>query len=779
MVNETIPPKIKRPAIWVSATYMIGILVGVFAARRGYFVHFAVSFAVLTGVLAVLSLFFKNVRIAAVCALSVSVAFLSANSVYSQRYAIPDISKEESIVSAVVLDISKANDDSTRYVLSDLSINGDKKDYKMLVTLANDTLNIGDTVTFTAKISKPRQARNFNLFDYREYLANSGIYYTAYIESVNVMEELPADVGVFTRIRCKINAFKHSIIDAYGKYLTTEAIGIVSAVTMGEDMYLNDAQYEKYRHTGTAHVLAISGLHVGFAAAFAGLLTKRLKKYGVAYTLINLAIVWIYVFISGMNVSAVRAGLFFTLYAIGSSLKLRCDTVNITFITALIMLIFDPMMIFAQGFQLSFAAVLSIGVLGDVITRSITNRFEAIPKAWARGFAVTISATLGVMPLIAYHFNTLSLVTVILNPFIVPLYSYLVGAAFAVLAFIALSITPLAKVAASVVNGLVFISDSSIDIALEWEYSYFNVSTPSILVIILFAVLLWLFSRERSRRIRHPKYVALACAGLLIVSILIPRLNLLGNYRLSVIDIGQAECALLVTPQNKTVMVDAGTPYGANDTADYTIAPYLLKNGNSRIDYLVISHAHDDHMGEVLPLLDIVEVENIVYYCPDESDVMFDILQAAQNKGIYLINMYYNRSVKVDDTTELIRLSDHFDENDANDQSLVINVKCSERNIIFAGDATDKVLDGIEYPEDIFIYKVAHHGSKSSYCDELMHHLPQYSVICTGKGNIYNLPNEDALKKYRDYSTVLLTEDSGAIRFDFNDKRAKVSTYFN
>ena len=779
MVNKTIPPKIKRPAIWVSATYMLGILVGVFAARKGYFVHFAVSFAVLTGILAVLSLFFKSVRIAAVCALSVSVAFLSANSVYSQRYSIPDISKEESIVSAVVLDISKANDDSTRYVLTNVSINGQDKDYKMLVTLAKDKLNIGDTVTFTANVSKPRQARNFNLFDYREYLANSRIYYTAYIETVDVMEELPADFGVFTRLRCKINSFKHSVTQKYTEYLTTEALGIVTAVTMGEDMYLDDAQYEKYRQTGTAHVLAISGLHVGFAAAFAGLLTKRLKKYGAAYTLINLAVIWAYVFVSGMNVSAVRAGLFFTLYAIGSSLKLRCDTVNVTFITALIMLIFDPMMIFAQGFQLSFAAVLSIGILGDVITRSITNRFESIPKAWVRGFAVTISATLGVMPLIAYHFNTLSLVTVILNLFIVPLYSYVVGAAFVVLLFVVLGIVPLAKIAAAVINGLVFISDSAIDFVLDWEYSHFNVATPSILVIILFAALLWLFSREKPRLIRHPKYVALACAGLLVVSILIPRVGLFGNYSLSIIDIGQAECALLVTPQNKTVMVDAGTPYGASDTADYTIAPYLLKNGKTKIDYLVISHAHDDHMGEVLPLLDLIEVENIVYYCPDESDVMIDILQAAQNKGIYLINMYYNRSVKVDAKTELVRLSEHFDDDDANDQSLVINVKCSERNLIFAGDATGNVLNNIDYPEDIFIYKVAHHGSKTSYCESLMHHLPEYSVICTGKGNIYNLPNEDTLKKYREYSNVLLTEDSGAIRFVFNDKRAKISTYFD
>lgn len=778
MVNDSIPPKIKRPAIWVSAIYMVGILVGVFAARRGYFVHFTVAFAVLTLILAVLSLFFKNVRITAVCALSVCIAFLSAYNVYSQRYEIDDISKEESIVSAVVLDISKINDNSIRYVLTDVSINGQDKPYKMLVTLKDGHLDIGNSVTFTANVALPRQARNFNLFDYREYLANSGIYYTAYIDTFDVMEELRDDIGVFTRVRCVINSFKHSITSKYGEYLTAEALGIVTAITMGEDMYLDDAQYDKYRQTGTAHVLAISGLHVGFAAAFAGLLTKRLKKYGLAYTLINLAVIWGYVFVSGMNVSAVRAGLFFTLYAIGSSAKLRCDTVNITFITALIMLIFDPMMIFGQGFQLSFAAVLSIGLLSDVITRSIKKRFESLPITWVRGFAVMISATLGVMPVIAYHFNTLSLVAVVLNPFIVPLFSYVVGAGFVVLLFVAFGIVPFARLAAAVVNGLVFISDSVIDLALDWEHSYFNVATPSVIVIALFALVLWLFSREKPHFIKRKRYVAIGLVGALLICFLLPKVNLFGNYSLSIIDIGQAESALLVTPQNKTIMVDAGAPYGVEDTAEYTLAPYIYKNGNSKIDYLVISHAHDDHMGEVLNLIELVEVENIVYFCPDESDVMFDILQTAQNKGIFLINMYYNRSVKIDDTTELVRLSEHFDDDDVNSQSLVMNIRCSNRNLIFAGDADGKVLDEIDYPEDIFVYKVAHHGSKSSYSDELMHHLPEYSVICTGKGNVYNLPNQDTLKKYKEYSTVLQTEDTGAIRFIFNDKRSKVVTYF-
>ena len=180
------------------------------------------------------------------------------------------------------------------------------------------------------------------------------------------------------------------------------------------------------------------------------------------------------------------------------------------------------------------------------------------------------------------------------------------------LIFVALGIAPLAELAAAVVNGLVFISDSVIDMALSWEYSYFNVATPSIIVIVSFALLLWLFSKDKPRFVKRKRYVAIGLVGALLICFLLPKVNLFGNYSLSIIDIAQAESALLVTPQNKTIMVDAGAPYGADDTAEYTLAPYIYKNGNSKIDYLVISHAHDDHV-ERLTALGLVREKRIAH----------------------------------------------------------------------------------------------------------------------------------------------------------------------
>lgn len=776
MVAKDKNPKIKRPMIWICVAFVCGILVGVQSSRHGVFMPVLVALSVMFVVGAAVWIIKKNAYIAAVCVMSMTVAFLYSYNVYSQRFVMADISASKSIVSARVLDISKINEDSVRYELDNVYINGDKIKSGMMLSTENAELNVGDSITFAATVTKPKQARNSKVFDYREYLANKGIYYTAYINSEDIIERQSTKFNLFSDAKYAINSFKHESAAEYGKYLSSNAKGIVNAITLGDDMYIEDSHYDLYRKSGTAHVLAISGLHVGFAVAFAGLITKKLKKYGKAYTLINIAFVWMYILLSGCNISAVRAGLFFTIYAIGSYTKQRTDITNTACITALIMLLIDPMALFTASFSLSFSAVLSIGILQKKFTLFIHNKLKFIPLNAIKTFSTAVCATAGVTLPIAYYFNTVSLISVFLNLIIIPLFAYIVGFAFIVLLAVTFNIAFAAKLASAVVNGLVFISDSLLNMALKLKFSSITVASPSIFVIALSVLILWALSTEKPLRMNKRSTVIL-CSCLIAVSLVLPYTGM-RDYKVGFIDVGQAECSLIVTPSNKTVMIDAGTSYGSEGAAEYTVVPYLLKHGNRKIDYLVVSHMHDDHMGEVEDILGLIEVENIVYFAPDESDAAFDLLSVAKNHGVNVINMYYNRSVYVDKNTKLNRLSTYFDEDDANDQSLILDVECSKRHLIYSGDASGKILDNIEYPNDIFIYKVAHHGSKTSYSDVIMHNLPCFSVICTKSGNVYNLPNEETLEKYKEYTTVLQTSQSGEISFVFNDKEYRLYEYF-
>lgn len=776
MVAKDGNPRIKRPMIWVCIACMLGILVGVYSAQHKIFIYVLITLSVLFVIGAAVWIIKKNVYIAAVCVISITVAFLYSYNVYSQRFVMADISDEESIVSARVLDISKTNEDTVRYELNDVYINGNKIKSGMMLSVENGKLGIGDSITFAANVTKPKQARNSKVFDYREYLANNGIYYTAYISEENIIEHQSIKLNLFSGAKYAINSFKHITAAKYDKYLSSNAKGIVNAITFGDDMYIDDSHYDLYRKSGTAHVLAISGLHVGFAVAFAGLITKKLKKYGKAYTSVNIIFVWLYILISGCNISAVRAGLFFTIYAIGSYTKQRTNITNTACITALIMLLFNPLTLFTASFQLSFAAVISIGILQNKFTLFIRNKLNFIPESTARTFSTAVCATAGVMLPMAYHFNTLSLISVFLNLIIIPLFAYIVGFAFAVMIAVTLNIGFAAKLASAVVNGLVFISDSLLNTALKLKFASITVASPSVLTIICGILILWALSVEKPLHMNR-KFTVILCSCLIAANLVLPYTEI-KNYKVSFIDVGQAECSLIVTPTDKTVMIDAGTSYGTDGTAEYTIVPYLLKHGNRKIDYLVVSHMHDDHMGEIEDILNLIKVENIVYFAPDESDVTCDLLSTAENHGVNLINMYYNKSVYVDKNTKLNRLSTYFDEDDTNDQSLILDVECSKRHLIYSGDASGEILDNTKYPEDIFVYKVAHHGSKTSYSEVLMHNLPQFSIICTKQGNVYNLPNEETLEKYKEYTTVLQTSQSGEISFSFDDKKYKLYEYF-
>lgn len=778
MVSEDRNPKIKRPMIWVCIAFMLGIPTGVYSAKYGIFMPVCIVLSVLFAVGAVVCVIKKKLYIATVCVIGIAVAFLYSFEVYSQRYTMEDISKDESIVCANVLDIAKINNDSVRYELDELYINGERVNSGMMLTVEDGALNVGENITFVAYVTKPMQSRNSKVFDYREYLANNGIYYTAYIKAEDIIEKCGNNGNVFSTLKYGLNSFKHKMADKYGKYLSVEALGIVNAITLGDDLYIENTQYEMYRKSGTAHVLAISGLHVGFAVAFAGIITRKLKKYGLAYTLVNILFVWLYIVISGCNVSAVRAGLFFTLFSIGSYTKQRNNIVNTACITAFIMLMFDPLMLFTASFQLSFSAVISIGILQGRLSGFISDKLKFIPESAVKTFSTAFCASVGVLLPIAYHFNSLSLISVLINLVIIPLFAYIVAFAFLVLVAVMLNFAVAAKILSSVVNGLVFISDSLLNIALKPAFASITVPSPGVTVLIAGTVLLLVLSVEKPLWVKR-KIVSIICCILIAASIILPYTGINSYYKVSFIDVGQAECSLIVTPTNKAVMIDAGTSYGSDGTAEYTIIPYLLKHGNSKVDYLVISHMHDDHMGEVDELLDAVKVENIVYFAPDESHAADDLLLLAREHGVGLLNMYYNRSIKIDKTTNLKRLSVHFDENDVNNQSLVINFECSARNLIFAGDASGDVLDKAEYPEDIFIYKVAHHGSKTAYSDILMHKLPQFSVIFTKESNRYNLPDKATLELYNEYTTVLQTALNGEISFVFNDEKYSLNKYFN
>ncbi len=651
MVKAKHENKIKRPAIWIASAFALGITAGAFCAQRDIFVPMLVVILALFAVLLLVSLAKRVNPWAVICIISFTAASVYSFNVYSERYEQRDYSQRRHIITATVLDYDKISDTGIRYRVDNVEIDFKAYPNDMLITVREgELIEVGSDIGLYARVYFPNSPENEGLFDYSSYLADKGIYHVAYADREDISVTENKKLYKLTYI---INRFKHSLAQTASKYLSSEAMGIIYAVTSGDDLYITDSVYAGYRRTGTAHVLAISGLHVGFMVMFASILTKRMRKYSFPYVAVNLIMIWAYIAFSGMNISAVRAGLFFSLLTIGKAFRQRCDITNLTFITAFIILAFDPMALFSVSFQLSFAAVLGIGLLSPALTDVITRLIPSFPQNTASAFSTVVSASVGVLLPIAYHFNNVSLVSVAVNLIVVPLFSYITAFGFAVMLVAIFDIAPVLSILGIVTNGLVRMVHIILGFVSSWEYSFLTVASPGTVTIIAAIILMLIISVERPSFIKKALVPALVSAAVLILSIVYPYMGV-KEFEISEIKMGEAESTFISTPYNNVILVNAGSEDAEESEAEYTIIPYVLKHQSRDIDYLIITSADILHTGSLSDVLEGIKVHNLV--CAEScADDIKQIIEGAECQNINFIALEVNEYIKADGKT-FIRL---------------------------------------------------------------------------------------------------------------------------
>ena len=233
--------------------------------------------------------------------------------------------------------------------------------------------------------------------------------------------------------------------------LEDHAYALVAAMTLGDKTAIDKDLRQTYNISGAAHVLALSGLHMGIIYAALTLLTFGRRRRIVTQALIVIAL-WAFVFLVGMPASAVRAAAMLSLYALLTLGYREKASINALAFTALVMLSISPYTLFDVGFQMSFLAVLSIlvwtPVLNDWVSPSLQRRWP--PLRWAWGLtAVTLAAQLGVAPLIAYYFGRISTYFLLSSFVAIPAVTVIVWLALATLL-----VPGLTPVLTAVTNGL-------------------------------------------------------------------------------------------------------------------------------------------------------------------------------------------------------------------------------------------------------------------------------------------------------------------------------------
>lgn len=315
-------------------------------------------------------------------------------------------------------------------------------------------LQMGEELWVRSRISPPVSARNFDEFDYARYLKRKGISGTGFVASGHwqFSECRKEKEGIATVLYRLAASYRTQIENLYRRLgIEGDELAVLSALTLGDKTDLSESVRESYSVAGVSHVLALSGLHIGLLYALAFFLLRPLLLGGqsgrVLRSLLLILLLWLFAFFTGLSPSVVRSAAMFSIWALADLCGRQSFSLNTLALTAWLMLLVRPVWLFDVGFQLSFAAVLSILLFQPFLYRLCPVRHRAGTYLWGL-VSVSVAAQLGTAPLVLFYFSRFSTHFLLTNLLVVPLVTLILYAA------VVLLLTPMSGLQAVAAVGL-------------------------------------------------------------------------------------------------------------------------------------------------------------------------------------------------------------------------------------------------------------------------------------------------------------------------------------
>lgn len=316
-------------------------------------------------------------------------------------------------------------------------------------------LQMGEELWVRSRISPPVSARNFDEFDYARYLIRKGISGTGFVASGHwqFSECRKEKEGIATVLYRLAASYRTQIENLYRRLgIEGDELAVLSALTLGDKTDLSESVRESYSVAGVSHVLALSGLHIGLLYALAFFLLRPLllggKSGRVLRSLLLILLLWLFAFFTGLSPSVVRSAAMFSIWALADLCGRQSFSLNTLALTAWLMLLVRPVWLFDVGFQLSFAAVLSILLFQPFLYRLCPVRHRAGTYLWGL-VSVSVAAQLGTAPLVLFYFSRFSTHFLLTNLLVVPLVTLILYAAV-----VLLLLTPMSGLQAVAAVGL-------------------------------------------------------------------------------------------------------------------------------------------------------------------------------------------------------------------------------------------------------------------------------------------------------------------------------------
>lgn len=531
----------------------------------------------------------------------------------------------------------------------------------------------------------------------------------------------------------------------------------------------------RFAQTGLVHLLAISGTHVALLGAVFVLLGRILRLSRARIAWLTILLMAVYLALIGAPGSAVRSGIMMGLVLIGGVLQRPSATLPIVSAAALVTLAVNPMQALDVGFQLSFA-----GVLGIILFRA--PMIAAVPSAWRRhpaarwlaeSVAVSIAAFACTAPVVAHAFGQVAPVSILANLPAIPLTSLaLIGVGAA--ALLDPLVPPLARLVADGAGLALDLLNLVVDLALRVPWGHAAVTRPRwwlwALAAVAFLLVMGATLRMRAR-VRWSAALMAACATLLLLPLSGAASG--GGMEIAFLDVGQGDAIAIRTPAGRWVLVDAGERDGEWDAGERRVLPFLRARGVTRLEAMVLTHPHADHIGGAAAVMRAMPVARLLEPgMPYGSPMYLETLETAVEHRVEWLAARRDRVLSVDGVTFSVlwptEASLHAPA-DVNDISAVILLRYGEFSALLTGDAPSEVEEQLVARHGpalrVDVLKAGHHGSRTASSDALLETArPELAVISCGVRNKYRHPHAEAMGRLRSHHVpVARTDRDGTV----------------
>ncbi|HCC69129.1 MAG TPA: DNA internalization-related competence protein ComEC/Rec2 [Nitrospiraceae bacterium] len=702
----------------------------------------------------------------------------------------------ESIIKGAIADMPLLLGGRLRFTIDNVNINGEDLPGKVRLSApapqAKIDLKYNDRIKAIARLKEPTVFQNPGVYSYD--LRGDGIFATGFSRQIEVIEE---GRGFLHEVYKK----RQGLGKMFNESLAEDNASFLKAIVLGLQVEINQDLRDAFSATGLAHLLSVSGTHFGLLAFILFKIIKGLLKV-LPYRLferltlyitptqiaviLTLPLLILYAIISGGSIPTIRSFIMVFIYMAALFLGRKGQWLNSLSIAAVIILLWDPGALFDLSFQLSFLAVLSFGYVLDKYKPDEELERGPKPSLLKRAFEgiktstlITVAVTLGIAPLVAYYFYHFPLISPLSNLIVTPLVCFVLLP----LGFFSSFIVIIFNISFLPLSGLIDkISDVSLNLTKLLStipYASLHIPKPSIIITCLYFLSIGIFLKSKSRWRLSPLIIAVA------LYVLNPSFD---NYamRVTFLDVGQGDAAILELPDRKTMLIDGGSE--ELRAGRRVIAPYLRSRGIKNIDFIVLSHPHPDHYGGLIYIMDNFRIGEIwgngriipgaeeFFEKIGEKQIPYRVIERGdlvEGEGyrIYCFHPY----------REFYANSPRGEFSNQNNDSLVLKLEAAGGlSVLFTGDIE------IEAEENLIhlgkwlkstIIKVPHHGGRTSSTDAFLYYVnPQVAVISVGRNNPFNHPHSEVIERY-DGIRLFRTDRDGAVTVTLRDTNYEIKTY--